>query len=284
MNSKPLFFSFLLLTFGVYFWLDVLTASCFHDSGLALFWLILLVGQLTLICVWGTLVEGAFWFRLPWTLLLMVISWAALCVGAHVGNGKIDSAQIMGIGMVWFYGFAISYVPLKIAALAFGWKIRVLNKDIANNEMGRYAIRDIMIGTTILACTLAIGRQFVPGQLPPWSDVLSASHLDEPMSLLIFLVFSIISLIVKLPCIWIALAATKSQVLTLSMIWVFSAGLLGFVEVGILIVLFGAPSAEWTKLTLNLVLGHAVMAATMIGVLYCLRCFGYRMIRKRSFA
>lgn len=282
--SKVSFFAFVFLTVAGYIGLDLLTPQCFDDLWPALFLMIQLVSQLTLICVWGTLVEGTFWFRLPWTILLLVVSWAALCAGVYLADGRISSADIMGLGLVWFYGFAISYVPLKIAAWAFGWRIRMLNEDPASNKPTGYAIRDIMLGTAILAVTLAIGRQLIPGEFPKWSDVLRRSGLDNSETVIALFIFSVISLVVKLPCIWVALAAPNGKVLQQSVVWVGCAGALGLIELGLLIVVLGEPKldTDTAEFATSLVFGHAFMAATMIGVLYGLRYFGYRMSRTRS--
>ena len=280
-TSKPAFWVFVFFTFAGYIALDLLTPCCFQEPFPAIFLMILLVGQLTLICVWGTLVEGTFWFRLPWTILLLVISWAALCCGGYLDLGYTSTTRFLAVGLAWLYGFVISYVPIKIAAWAFGWRIRLVT--IRDDEESRqYAIRDIMIGTAILAVTLAIGRNFLPDELPPWSEVLRESGLDNGEVLIAFFLFSVISLIVKLPCIWIALATDEAKLLRQSIIWFFCSGLLGLVEMGLLLMILGDPGSEGLEFVCALVAGHSAMAASMICVLYGLRRFGYRMSRKQK--
>ena len=188
-RSRAAFFAFVLTTFTGYIAIDVLTPCYFDDPWPAVFLMIQVVGQLTLICVWGTLVEGTFWFRLPWTLLLLVISWAALCYGFYIENGQISSANILAMGLVWLYGFAISYLPLKIAAWLFRWRIRLVSTETETTVSKNYAVRDIMIGTAILAVTLAIGRRLMPGELPKWQAVLAESGLDAPTNVTAFFDF-----------------------------------------------------------------------------------------------
>ena len=104
----------LLLVIGticiVFLLLDLLTPAAFESRNAFILVLMmnLVVGQLTLICVWGTLVEGTFWIRLPWTILMLVISWAALAGGVRQAKGNIDTAEVLGLGLVWFYAFVIS--------------------------------------------------------------------------------------------------------------------------------------------------------------------------------
>lgn len=281
LKTNALFCAFVFLTFGVYIGLDLLTPYFFGEAWSGPFLTILLVGQLTLICVWGTLVEGTFWFRLPWTILLLVVSWAALCTGVYLDSGLVDPEVIMALGLVWFYGFGISYIPLKIAAWSFGWRIQLLRKDPLQRGTGRFAIRDIMLGTAILAVTLAIGRRFLPEELPPWSEVLARSGLRSPDFLIGFLVFSIISLVVKLPCIWIALAVADNKILRQSLIWVYCSGALGFVETLILTSIFPTGN-NYFEILFSFVFGHALMATSMLGVLWGLRSFGYRLIRSKG--
>jgi hypothetical protein len=277
----------LFLIFAGFLALDVLLASVFDDAWTALFFLNIVVGQLTLICVWGTLVEGTFWVRFPWTILLLVISWAALAFGAYLDlpspRAQLAPALVLGLGMVWFYGFAISYIPLKIAAWVFGWKITQAGSVSSSVASTRYAIRDIMIGTAILAVVLSIGRILIPGALPPWSSVLKASGLDRLDVLIAFLIFSIVGLAVKLPCIWIALAMTREKVFSRSVAWFFLSGLLGLIEFLIISSVIGRMGPRvGVEICAGLISGHMAMAAIMIGVLYVLRLNGYQLSRSVS--
>ena len=275
-DSNLLFGAFVFLTGAAFIALDLSIASNFDDAWPAIFLMIVVVGQLTLICVWGTLVEGTFWVRLPWTILLLVVSWTALCGGVVLDRGEVTPGEVMGMALVWSYGFAISYIPLKLAAWLFGWRITSGESQLVSN---RYAIRDIMFGTALLAATLAIIRYLIPDKLPTLQDAIVTSGLDRPDTLIAFLIFSVVSLVVKLPCIWVALATDKSKVQGHSIIWVFCAGMLGLVEVGLLVVILGDPGPFVFEITASLVFGHAAMAITMLAVLFGLRCFGYQLSR-----
>ena len=276
---------FVCLTFAGFMVLNVLTPVFFDDAWIAIILMNLVIGQLTLICVWGTLVEGTFWVRLPWTILLLVISWAALCVGLCIENEgrltSVDPAEILGLGLVWFYGFAISYIPLKLAALLFGWRI-TLTKLRNSDASGNHSIRDMMIGTAILAVALAIGRPFVSGDLPSWAEILNASGLNEAQPVVALFVFSMISLLVKLPCIWIALATPISSFFVRASWWIFLSGVLAGIEMLLLCAVLGSPGSEGAEILAGLVFGHMAMATTMLGVLRVLRQFGYSMSRRRK--
>ena len=140
------------------------------------------------------------------------------------------------------------------------------------------------MGTAILAVTVAIGRVVLPGDLPSWEEVLDRSGLNDYRPLTALFIFSVVSLIVKLPCIWIALAVPRSRILQYSIAWTFSAAILGLLEMGLLVFLLGPPGPDTTEFVVGLSLGHAVMAVLMIGVLLLLRIFGYRMSRRKRMA
>ena len=60
--------------------------------------------------------------------------------------------------------------------------------------------------------------------------------------------------------------------------WTICAGLLGLVEMGILISFMGPPGgSEWIEIPAGLAVGHMAVVIIMIGVLYLLRIFGYQM-------
>ena len=271
---------------AVFLLLDLMTPAVFElrNSFFLVLVMNLVVGQLTLICVWGTLVQGTFWIRLPWTILMLVVSWAVLASGVYIAHGTWGTAEVLGLGLVWFYAFIISYIPLKLAAWGFGWRILKEYQEDSSQAKTNYQIRDMMIGTAILAVTLSIGRILLPGDFPSWERVVSKSGLNDYRPLTALFIFSVVSLIVKLPCIWIALAVPLSSIKRYSIGWICIAAVLGLVEMGLLVFFLGPPGSETWGFVLGLTLGHAVMAVTMIGVLYVLRIFGYRMTRSKRMA
>ncbi len=269
--------------FVAFLLLDLIMPAAFEsrDAFFPILMMNLVMGQLTLICVWGTLVEGTFWIRLPWTILMLVISWAALAQGVYLVHGNTDAAEVLALGLVWFYAFAISYIPLKLAAWGFGWRIIKEGQQGESESKANYQIRDMMIGTAILAAILSIGRMLLPGDLPSWENVVSKSGLNDYRPLTALFFFSVISLIVKLPCIWIALAVPLSSIKRYSLCWIGIAAILGLVEMGLLTFFLGQLGPDTLPFMAGLIIGHAVMAAIMIGVLYLLRTFGYQMSRRK---
>ncbi len=282
-SSSRTWFAFKIVLICLAFLLtDVLVPQDFSNSSFVFFILLnIVVAQLTLICVWGTLVEGTFWVRMPWTLLLLVVAWAALVYGMYLEQGQsVDTREVLGLGLIWFFGFAVSYVPLKTAAWFFGWRITQEKSLSPNPNSNRYAIRDMMIGTAILAVVMSIGSYLIQGkELPTWSAVLETSQLGRIESLFVVSVFSVVSLIVKLPCIWVALATTKTNLVSNALCWILLSGLFGLAEFFLLCFVLGPPGSETLETFCAMTIGHMVMAAVMIGVLCVLRHDGYGITR-----
>jgi len=226
-------------------------------------------------------VNGTFWIRLPWTFLLLTISWGVLGCGVYFAEGRLSTATMLGLGIVWFYGFAISFIPLKLAAWLFRWRITWDGMTKRDNQS--FAIRDLMIGTGLLAVTFALGRQMIPGEIPSLQKILQGSNLDQPDMFFILAVFGVFSLIVKLPCIWIALATQKERMVRHAVVWMVISGAMGFLELFTLSEVIGPPSPrEYLEVMLYLVLSHMAMAGVIMGVLFLLRYFGYRLERTKK--
>lgn len=278
-NNRVGLYALLAIFFYGFLMVDAALSHALREpSGLVLTHLA--VAQLTLICIWGTLVDGTFWVRLPWTLLMLVVSWSAIVYGIYLHHGAQfnSTATAWALALGWSYGFIISYVPLKLAAWAFGWRIKHVRSEESETKKN-FAIRDMMIGTTLLAVALAIGRAWLPGDFPTWTSVLRASGFNRIEPVIVVLIFSFVSLIVKLPCIWIALAAQK-RALRLAIGWVFISGVIGFLEPLLVFTMFGGTRNVILELCFYLCVGHMAMAAAMLVVLGCLRQFGYSMTRR----
>ena len=255
---------------------DVLTAHLFDDPFPAMIILNVITAQLTLVCVWGTLVQGTFWVRLPWTLLLLVVSWCALAVGAAWEFSGTHVEQVLGIGFLWSFGFVASFVPLKIAAVAFGW--RIVQTSTQGEQLVQYSIRDMMIGTLLLAVTMAIGRAVLPDEPIDLQLALRSSGLGDGEPLFAICVFGVISLLVKLPCIWIALAQDNEKLPASIAIWSGYCVILTILELAVLSIFLGVPSGE-SGLVLGMLIGHQLMGGIVLAVCLALRGLGYRLQR-----
>ena len=264
----------------VFFVADLLTPTCFEAPFPAMLALGVVTAQLTVICVWGTLVRGTFWLRLPWTMLLLVVSWQGLAWGSAFVTKTPSTSVILGIGFVWIFGFVTSYIPLKIAAICFRWQIIDNSaQDRTNENTSRYAIRDMMLGTLFLALMLAIGRAMLPSDEINFQQALASSGLNRSEPRIAIALYGVISLLVKLPCIWIALGEKKEMIK--SRIWTWAAYCFGLsiFEVLLLTALVGNIGGISGELFVGLVLSHQLMGGIMLLVCLTLRGLGYRLER-----
>lgn len=266
-----------------FFIADAATPTCFKEPFPAFLAFGIVTAQLTVICVWGTLVRGAFWIRLPWTLLLLVISWCGFALGIRIENGGPDSGAMLGVAFTWILGFATSFVPLKIAALCFGWQlIRNSDGDRSSRPSSRYAIRDMMIGTLLLAISMGIGRVMLLGEEVSFARAWHASSLDRAELFFAVMIYGIVSLLVKLPCIWISLAGTVERIKAKIGVWIAYCFVLAIIEYLLLISVLGSPGRDWIEVFAGVIVGHQVMGAIMLGICLSLRGLGYRLERTRE--
>ncbi|WP_345681795.1 hypothetical protein [Novipirellula caenicola] len=266
-----------------FFVADVATATCLREPIPGMLVLGIVTAQLTVICVWGTLVRGTFWIRLPWTLLLLVVSWCGLAWGITLEKGNTNPDALLGTAVTWMFGFITSFVPLKIAALCFRWQI--IHDTDASPNAGRnfnYAIRDIMIGTLLLAMTMGIGRGMLTGEDINFTRALYASGLHEPELLFVISLYGVVSLLVKLPCIWISLGEKAEKIPSRIVVWVVYCFLLTIFEIGMLVTVLGNPGSDSGVIFTGMILSHQLMGAIMLAVCCTLRGLGYRLERSRS--
>ena len=114
MPTRKKLFLVIVAIFVGFLLLDLMTPAAFEFQTpfIPVLMMNLVVAQLTLVCVWGALVEGTFWIRLPWTILMLVISWAGLAYGVYLVHGTANPAEVLALGLIWFYAFMISYLSL----------------------------------------------------------------------------------------------------------------------------------------------------------------------------
>lgn len=260
----------------VFLIVDVATPNLFDGAVPALICINIVTAQLTVICIWGTLVRGTFWIRLPWTFLLLVVSWYALAWGISIERDGIrETNAILGCGLVWLIGFVASFVPLKVAALFFRWQI-LQPEDAETKQRKGYAVKDIMIGTMLLAVVMAVGKLMLPNDAVSLKDIFHSSGLNEPELVIAISIFAVVSLLIKLPCIWVAMAAQRRLIGNYILVLMAYSAALAIVE----IVLLGAIIGEMPgELIAGMLIGHMLMVAVMLAICLSLRGLGYRMER-----
>ena len=268
---------------------DVAIPSCFENLLTAMLAVGVVTAQLTVICVWGALVRGTFWIRLPWTLLLLTITWCALAWGIAIAmrRSDIDIDVMLAAAIVLVLGAVTSFVPLKIAAMCFQWQIVQISEGDQNSGRGfKWAIRDIMIGMVPLALSLSICRMMLPDEKVSFMRAFAASGLDNVVPFIAIMVFGIVSLLVKLPCIWIALGEKVEKIKSRIGLWVVYCLVLSLVEISLISLLFnlgvlGGAGGDAGEVS-GIIISHQLMGALILAVCFALRGLGYQLERKVS--
>ena len=181
------------------------------------------------------------------------------------------------------FGFVTSFVPLKIAAICFRWQIvRGARADQDSRADPKYAIRDIMIGTLLLALSMGIGRVMLLGQDVSIALAIEASDLDRPDIWIPIMVFGVVSLLVKLPCIWIALGARREEIIVRVFLWAVYCLVLAIGECVLLDMILSRSGAVQGEVIAGMIISHQLMGATILGVCLSLRGLGYQLQRTRG--
>lgn len=227
--------------------------------------------QLTVICVWGTLVRGTFWVRFPRTLLLLVFSWAGFSLGIDfLGDGGPPIR--LSVGITWFIGFLITFVPLKAASLWFRWQIVQDNQKGNASCVSTYSIREIMLGIFLLSLSLGIGNALIS-----FEGISQISLRNDPEVLVYISVYGLVSLLGTIPCIWISLKVAMDKVIRWICIWIIYCLLLSVIEIGVVGLI--APFGNDRPFVLGLILGNQLMGAIILGICFALRGLGYKLSR-----
>lgn len=266
-----------------FFLADVATPTCFTEPFPGMLAVGVVTAQLTVICVWGTLVRGTFWIRFPWTLLLLVVSWCGFAWGIRLRNGAPDLESLLATTLIWTFGFVTSFVPLKIAAMCFRWQI--VQDCSYEQEIGRgarYAIRDMMIGMCLLAISMRIGLVLLPTEDISLTVALRTSGLNDLEPFVALTIYGVVSLLVKLPCIWISLGEKAERIGSRTGLWIVYCFGLSVIEIGLFTLILGSPAGREVELFSGIIVSHQLMGGIMLGVCLALRGLGYRLERSVS--
>ncbi len=232
----------------------------------------LVVGQLNLISVWAAMATGALVARLPWALLLTMLMYYTLVLGAMT-HDDIKGSEFKFLLGVLLLAQLCAQAPLWIGAKWFGW--RLVAKDAEFDAAGtgkQFSILQLMIGTSLLAMVFGLGRIVLPAQ------ALALTRVDLDWEACVILAaMTVFNLQFVVPCVWGAFRPFASM-RRLIAIWTVIVTAATIVQFLILCALIGAPDQPliscWAFLVMNF-----TQCATVAGTLLLLRSCGFRLIR-----
>lgn len=232
------------------------------------------IGQLNLIATWAAFAPGNVVVRLPWSLLLTILTWYSLVLGNRFESPSFRTGDATFLGLTLLCGVIVAQVPLWGAAHLFGWKL--VNWGVNENNVGsQFNLRHILLGTVFVSIALALGRLV----LPP-GDKLEM-HFENNMPLIIVVV-ALINLVVTVPCIWGAFLQAW-MIIPLAFGWVFYCAIFTGIEFCVIVLVAEGPPENYEPL-FYIYLMNLTQCATVFGTLLVLRGLGFRLLRTKQFA
>jgi len=230
------------------------------------------VGQINLIATWGALGPGNVVVRLPWSILLGVLTWYSMTLGFRAWRPMdLRSHEVFPLGAVLLGGLVVAQVPLWIAGKSFRWRLVDLKDPTIRPTGGplQFRIWHMLLGMVFVALALGLGRVVLP------SGHLHGLYLeDELVAILIAMVVT--NLVMTVPCIWGALV--KSNPVP-PVVWPAYCALATAVEFGVLCGVLGSPGPDAGEVFMAFFLLNLSQCATVYFVLRIFRAVGFLLIR-----
>jgi hypothetical protein len=232
------------------------------------------IAELTLVAAWAVFAPGNLVARLPWALLFGLAMWYLLVFGER--NTAIDwrrpnpNEEFM-LGEILLAGVIVLQVPLWVAKRAFRYRMVVPGEAAMPMALERFQfqLKDLLIGTTILAIALAPIRLLLP------RGSVGSMLLDRELLVLAPMAMAV-DLLATLPCLWGGFVA-ESRVLRLLLIWIVHGLILAGIETGVVRLTLPTDSiAKVYQIFVSLNLSQAAVVFTVMRIYYVL---GYRLQR-----
>ena len=235
----------------------------------------LCIGQVNLIATWAVLAPGSLVVRLPWTLLLGMLTWFALVLGGRIARGMVPQDQVL-LGTVLLSGCVFLQIPLWIAKKAFGWRmVREGEARDTVREDRQFNLRQMLLGTLLLALALAPVRFLVP----PGIALAIEEGLREVS--VILGVALLCNLVVTVPCIWGGLILSAEGIVPAALGWLGYCLLLTLVEI-VLLSPFLVFTSDLFEVCGGFYLLNVTQCLAVFGTLRLFRHLGFRLVRLPS--
>lgn len=232
----------------------------------------LLIGQLNLSSVWAAVSAGPFVTRLPWSLLLAVLTWVSFSLGV-----ADDSQAVSNVGMFLAIGCIVTQMPLWFASRLLGWEMVQRSgkasmgpaEDASRDK--QFQIKQVLIGTFALAVTLGVARYLQP---------LFELNTNLPPESYAFLSAAIVcNLLLAVPCVWFAMLTQLDW--AKAFIAIAVAVLVSLLEFGGICLAIGGPGRDhfnWAMVFISTNLGQ--MIAVYVPLLLLKKYAGFELVRR----
>jgi hypothetical protein len=260
--------------------IDGLAPFVFEDGSIKSYCLLgFIIAQVNLVAAWSALGPDRYIVRIPWCCFLMAMVWFALLAGIRLSielnsDGLPDYDQnrrdMIRLGMYLFGAFVLLQIPLWLAGVLFGWKLKVREEDSdgrGTTARPRFNLKHLLSGTFFLCLALGGARWVLPPGKFEW---VGLGEYDVIPLVILFLP----NLLVVVPCIWGAFLQGRRLVAFLS-VWLvasFSACAL----LNLVVMLLDGASISWFGFFCCCCL-IVTQGMTVLGTMFCLRYLGYSL-------
>jgi len=233
------------------------------------------IGQLNLISIWAAISRGNLIVRLPWALLLVALMCSSFWAGGEMaedayGHSIYLQNQLLRTSIMLAAGCILTQIPLWIASRLGGWE---LARPSSSTNDGQFELKQLFLGTTLLAFTLGLARLFFDHD----ESRFSIAHIYE-LANIFFFAGALCNLILVTPCVW---AAFRLR-FTMARFWIAFAVafIVSMIQYGGICMIIGGPGRDHVKWGIIFV---AVNFGQMVVVYSCLSLLrsvgGFRLWR-----
>jgi hypothetical protein len=230
------------------------------------------VGQINLIATWGALGPGNVVVRLPWSILLGLLTWYSLALGFRTWTPmNMRNDEVFLLGAVLLGGLVVAQIPLWIAGKSFRWRLVDLEDPAIQPTGGplQFSLWHMLLGMVFVALALGLGRLVLP------SVEFRGFHLDDEL-IAILAAMVVTNLVMTVPCIWGALV--KSNPVP-PLVWPAYCGVVTAVEFGVLCGVLGSPGPDAGEVFVAFFLLNLSQCATVYFVLRIFRAVGFLLVQ-----
>lgn len=231
----------------------------------------MLVALVGLLAIWCVLINQAAIVRLPLTFCLFLTGGGLFLWGIRLANQlpSVEEAALWSFLMVLL--FLGMQLPLWMVRLLLRCRIALQSETKNRDGMNQFSIRYLLSSTAVAALIVGLFRMAVPT-----GDISSLLFLSGAV-LLNMVVFTVFSVSVCLPCLWLILSERQSRhgaaAITLFLLWVGGPFFILMLDA---VFLTGTiPASEFLPPLYCFGLGAILLMVLGLGLL---RMLGYRLM------
>ena len=237
-----------------------------------------------LFAVWIAMGSGNMVVRVPWVVLVLTVIWCldlsaerlatAIWSDYHYFAERTRAAAIQA-AIARAYVMFVLVLPFWALRFSFRWKIVAPTQgEEAHNS--RYSMAEAMLGVTLVAVALGLGRLL----LPPGAEPDEFPTAARPLQYWVveFLVFIFVGLI-AMPLVWLGFQTGKKLLRGVGLWYGVVAGLL-VALITVVAIMSPRPLVEYVlEVVMFALLPIACAPLIIVGTLAVLRRQGFRLVR-----